>query len=262
MQARPHQPCDIVRRKPEKVKVFLYQGHTVVTEHLRYLTGPLGKRMRPKVIELQQVTLMHEWRFILRDVTLDIFEGESIALLGGPGSGKSALLACVQGQIQPVKGRVRVLGAELPPLPPKLRRQIGVLPQQLEERDQEKTVKDYLQRFASYHAIQLNNEQIMTYCASYELAPTRPVTELSSLQRRTLALALALVHDPRLVLLDDPLAGLSAQDQEIFWTYLQRTRHEGRTLLCAFTPPLAQKELSGYDLIVTLEQGYLSRQEG
>lgn len=232
-----------------------------MTEHLRYLTGPLGKRTRPKVIELQQVTLMQEWRFILRDVTLDIFEGESIALLGDSGSGKSALLACIQGQIPPVKGRVRVLGAELPPLPPKLRRQIGTLPQQL-ERDPKKTVHDSLQRFASYHGIQLNDEQIMTYCAPYELTPTRPVIELSSLQQRILALALALVHDPRLVLLDEPLAGLSAQDQEIFWTYLQRTRHEGRTLLCAFTPPLAQQELSGYDLIVKLEQGYLSRQEG
>lgn len=205
-----------------------------MVDHTRYLTGPLGKQTRPKVIELQQITLMQEWRTILRDVTLDIFAGESIALCGGPGSGKSALLACIQGQIQPVKGKVRVLGAELPPLPPGLRRQIGVLAQQLERSTQE-TVAEYLQRFAFYHGIQLNSKQITTYCAHYELLPSRLVAELDSLQQRVLALALALVHDPLLVLLDEPLAGLSTQDQMTLWTYLERIQREGRTMLCAFT---------------------------
>lgn len=232
-----------------------------MADHTRYLTGPLGKQTRPKVIGLHQITLMQEWQIVLKDATLDIFEGESIAFLGAPGSGKSALLACIQGQIQPVKGQVRVLGTTLPPLPPEIRHRIGVLPQQLEGGTHE-TLMAYLQRFASYHEVQLNTKQIMTYCAHYELSPARLVAKLNDLQKRIFALALALVHDPRLVLLDEPLAGLNEQDQAAFWTYLQRTQREGRTLLCTFTPPLAKKYLSGYDLIVRLEQGRLLRQEG
>ncbi len=232
-----------------------------MVDHTRYLTGPLGKQTRPKVIELQQITLMQEWQTLLRDVSLDIFAGESIALCGAPGSGKSALLACIQGQIQPVRGKIRVLGAELPPLPPKLRRQIGVRPQQI-ERGTRETVAEYLLRFASYHAIKLNSKQIAMYCSQYELPPSHLVAELDSLQEHILALALALVHDPIVVLLDEPLAGLSKQDQMTLWAYLQRIQREGRTLLCTFTPPLAEKELNGYDLIVKLEQGRLFRLDG
>ncbi len=226
----------------------------------RYLTGPLGKQMRPKAIEFHQTTLVQERRTFLENITLDIFEGESVALLGPPGSGKSALLACVQGLMQPTQGEVRVLGAPLPPLPVEIRRRIGVLPQQLDLARHE-TVALYLQRFATYYDVHLNSKQISTYCAHYELDPSLLVTDLAGRQARIFALALTLVHDPRLVLLDEPLSGLSAADQDALWSYLQRIQREGRTLLCTFSVPLAEKYLSGYDLIVRLEQGRLTRQE-
>jgi ABC-2 type transport system ATP-binding protein len=228
--------------------------------HARYLTGPLGKQTRPKVIEFRQLTLMQEGQTILQDVTLDIFEGESVAFLGEPGSGKSALFVCIQGQVQPTKGEVCVLGASLPPLLPEIRRQIGIMPQQLDLKTPE-TLAKCLQRFAAYHGIQLNSQQVKAYCAHYQLAPSASMTALTNLQARIFALALALVHDPRLVLLDEPLAGLSEVEQSIFWTYLQRTQREGRTLLCTFTPPLAQKHLSEYDLIVRLERGCVLREQ-
>ena len=225
----------------------------------RYLTGPLGKQVRPKAIEFHQTTFVQAQRTLLQDITLDIFEGESIALLGPPGAGKSALLACVQGLIQPTRGVVRVLGATLPPLPVEIRRQMGVLPQQLDPAAHE-TVGTYLQRFASYYDIHLNSKQITTYCTHYELEPSMQADTLSSLQARIFAFALSLVHDPRLVVLDEPLSGLSEPDQNALWFYLQRIQREGRTLLCTFSVPLAEKYLSGYDLIVRLEQGRLTRQ--
>ncbi len=226
----------------------------------RYLTGPLGKQTRPKAIEFHQTTLVQERRTLLHDVTLDIFEGESVALLGPPASGKSALLACVQGLIQPTRGEVRVLGTTLPPLPIEVRRQMGILPQQLDLARRE-TIAAYLQRFAAYYDVHLNSKQLTAYCTHYELEPSLQVADLSSRQARIFALAISLVHDPRLVLLDEPLSGLSAADQAALWPYLQRIQREGRTLLCTFSPPLAEKYLSGYDLIVRLEQGRLMRQE-
>jgi len=231
-----------------------------MASHARYLTGPLGKHTRPKVIEIRQLTVLQGRQPVLRNITLDIFEGESGALLGPPDSGKSALLACIQGQLQPTTGELHVLGAALPPLPPEIRRQIGFLPAQL-DRNTHESVAAYLRRFSLYHGIQLNSMQIRDYCAHYQLSPSMLVRELTTLQARIYALALALVHDPRLVLLDEPLAGLAEQDQAAFWTSLQRTQREGRTLLCTFTPPLAEKYLSGYDLVVRVKQGRLSRQE-
>jgi ABC-type thiamine transport system ATPase subunit len=115
-----------------------------MASHARYLTGPLGKHTRPKVIEIRQLTVLQEQQPVLRDITLDIFEGESVALLGATDFGKSALLACIQGQLQPTTGELHVLGAALPPLPPEVRCQIGVLPAQL-DRNTHETVAAYLQ---------------------------------------------------------------------------------------------------------------------
>ncbi len=228
--------------------------------HTRYLTGTLGKQTRPKMIEFLQFTVMQDYLPLLRGITLQIFEGEAVALLGSSEIDKSTLLACILGQIQPTKGEIRVLGEALPPLPPALRRQIGVMPRQLDHKAHE-TVAAYLQRFSAYYGIQLTNSQTMLYCAHYQLPPSMRVTELSTLQRRILALAQALVHDPRLALLDEPLTGLAEFDQATMQDYLQRVQSEGRTLVCTFTPPLAEKHFTGYDLMVRLEQGQLLRQE-
>jgi ABC-type multidrug transport system ATPase subunit len=134
------------------------------------------------------------------------------------------------------------------------------MPQYIERKTHE-TVAAYLQRFAVYHRVHLSIAQVQNYCTHYQLIASTPVSQLTSLQARILALALAVVHDPRLVLLDGPLAGLTEQDQAEFWPYLQRTLREGRTLLSTFTLPLAENLLSEYDLIVRLEQGEMLREQ-
>lgn len=227
-------------------------------DHARYLTGTLGKQTRPKIIELHQLTITQEHQPLLREITLDIFEGESVALVGSSEIDKNALLACILGQIQPTTGEIRVLGMSLPPLPVEVRRQLGVMPQ-LVERKTHETVAAYLQRFATYHGVQLTTTQLSAYCVHYRLSPSVSVMDLSSLQTRVLALAVALIHDPRLALLIEPLTGLTEQEQIAMQDYLQRTQREGRTLLSTFTPPLAEKHFTGYDLIVKLEQGQLLR---
>lgn len=231
-----------------------------MAEHARYLTGPLGKQTRPKVIEFRHITIMQGWQPILQEITLDVFEGETVAVIGAPGSGKSTLLACMQGLTQPVRGQALVLGASTMPMPLEIRHQIGVMPQHLDFTISE-TVTAYLQRFASYSAAQLHPEQIQYYCSHYHLPPAALVSQLTHLQRRILAIALTLVHDPRLALLDDPLAGVPEEDRPALWSHLQRIQREGRTLVCTFTPPVADLSINAYDLIVTLEQGRLLRQE-
>lgn len=229
-------------------------------KHVRYLTGTLGKQTRPKVIEIHQLTLRQNQQARLHEITLDIFEGESVALVGSSTADKQAFLACLLGQMSPDQGEIRVLNTALPPLPSDIRRQIGVMPRPVEHLAHE-TVTAYLQRFAYTHRVQLTLEQAAAYCEHYQLRPSARVAELTHLQARVLSLAVALVHDPRLVLLAEPLADLNAQEQILIQDYLQRIQREGRTLLCTFSPPLAEKHFSGYDLLVRLEQGRLLRQE-
>lgn len=225
----------------------------------RYITGTLGQQTRPKVIELHQLSIIQAHRQLLHEITLTIFEGETVALLGNSEQEKNALLACILGQIQPTRGTIHVLGASLPPLPVEVRRQLGVMPR-LVDRKTHETVTACLYRFALYHGIHLSDEQLLRYCAHYKLSPETQVLELNQLQTRVLTLALALVHDPHLALLIEPLSDLNKAEQASLQTYLQQAQREGRTLLCTGTPPLDDKLFSGYDLKVRLEQGHLLRE--
>ena len=199
---------------------------------------------------------MRRNRSSLRDVSLSIFEGESVAVIGPARAGKSELMACVQGLVQPDEGHLNVLGHEVPPVTAEMRRQIGVMPGQL-ERAERLLVANQVRRFAGYYNLDLSQAQVEEYCRHYALSSTWLVAQLSPPQLRALALSLALVHDPHLVLLDEPLAGLSDPDGLLIRQYLRRMQSEGRTLLVTFALPIAEEQLRGYDLIVTLEKGHI-----
>ena|SRR5215469_3085220 len=224
----------------------------------RYITGPIRIQARPRVIVFDHLSAMHLGQTMLHDISLTVYEGESVAILGEPGAGKSMLLASLQGLVQPVQGHIHILGAEVPPVPPTIQRQIGVMPQHLNQPGKD-TVADYLRHFAAMHEILLSQAQVNEYSHHYRLDPLCQISQLTELQRRILFLALGLVHDPRLVLLDEPLAGLSAIDHPVIWQYMRQMQSEGRTLLTTFTPPLADEHLSGYDVIIELMQGCLVR---
>ena len=230
----------------------------------RYITEPIGKQARPRIVVFDSVSVRYQGQLVLKDISLSVYEGEAIVILGSSDSGKSMLLACVQGRVQPVSGHISVFGTEVPPVTPVIRRQMGIMPGYLDSTGKE-TVTDCVKRFAAYYNIQLNNAQAYEYIQHYiasqpSLLPfsaTLPVAQLTSLQRRVLSLALAVVHDPKLVLLNAPLAHLSATDSQILWRFLKQMQSEGRTLLITFAPPIAEEQMSGYDLIVRLANGHI-----
>lgn len=94
----------------------------------RYITGPIGKQARPRIVVLDSVSVRRQEQMVLDDISMSVYEGEAVAILGSPGAGKSMLLACVQGRVQPVSGHISVFGAELPPVAPVIRRQMGLMP--------------------------------------------------------------------------------------------------------------------------------------
>lgn len=220
----------------------------------RYITGPLGKYTRPRIIRCEHLTVRQETRSPLHDLCLDIYEGEAVAVLGDDTAGKSALLACLQGMLRPTGGHLHVLSADIPPLPPNIRLQIGVLPRYL-HLPEEATVLDALAYYASLYELYLNGSQLEKYIQGFHLHLDSVISQLSPLEYRLLAFALTLLHDPPLVLLDEPLDGLSEDDREIIWHYLRQIRREGRTQIATFTPPIAESLLNEYDVVIMLEEG-------
>ena len=226
----------------------------------RYITGPLGKQTRPCVIAFDHLSATRHGRLVLQDISLSIYEGESVAVIGPAGAGKSMLLACIQGLVQPTKGHLQAMGVEVSPMTSIIRRQIGVMPGSLDYPEMFR-VADLVRRFAGYYDVELSEPQVEEYCHHYALSSCSFVSQLTLPERRVLLLALALVHDPHLVLLDEPLAGLSSAHESLVWPYMRQMQSEGRTLLTTFTPPIAEEHLRRYDLIVMLDKGHIQSQK-
>src|SRR6187549_372627 len=149
---------------------------------------------------------------------LDVPEGICLGLLGPNGAGKSTTMRLLTGQALPDAGRLRVLGHELPVDAKAARAEMGVVPQ-LDNLDVDVTVEDNLAVYARLY-------RVPDVGAAVERA-----LDLSGGMRRRLLLARGLVHEPKLILLDEPTVGLDPQIRTQLWTLIDDLRSRGTTIL-------------------------------
>jgi lipooligosaccharide transport system ATP-binding protein len=165
---------------------------------------------------------------------LDVPVGTCVGLLGPNGAGKSTTMRMLTAQSIADEGELEVLGFQLPRDSKQARAQCGVVPQ-LDNLDVSLTVEQNLLVFAHLYRIGRNERQAAIE-RSLELAnlvdrrDTR-VDKLSGGMRRRLLIARALVHQPRLVLMDEPTVGLDPQVRQQLWALIDRLRYEGTTIL-------------------------------
>jgi lipooligosaccharide transport system ATP-binding protein len=165
---------------------------------------------------------------------LDVPEGTCVGLLGPNGAGKSTTMRLLTAQAIADEGEIEVLGYRLPRESKQARAECGVVPQ-LDNLDTTLTVQQNLLVFAHLYRIP-RRERPAAIERSLELAnlvdrrDTR-VDELSGGMRRRLLIARGLVHEPRLVLLDEPTVGLDPQVRQELWALIDRLRSEGVSIL-------------------------------
>jgi lipooligosaccharide transport system ATP-binding protein len=165
---------------------------------------------------------------------LDVPEGTCVGLLGPNGAGKSTTMRLLTAQAIADEGELEVLGFRLPEESKQARAQLGVTPQ-LDNLDVTLTVEQNLLVFAHLYRIGRGErrEAIERSRALAKLADRRDsrVDKLSGGMRRRLLIARALVHRPRLVLLDEPTVGLDPQVRQELWALIDALRSEGTTIL-------------------------------
>src|SRR5690349_20810292 len=160
--------------------------------------------------------------------------GTCVGLLGPNGAGKSTTMRMLTGQTIPDEGELDVLGFRMPEESKQARAQLGVTPQ-LDNLDTTLTVEQNLLVFSYLYRVP-RRERKAAIERGLELArledrrDTR-VDKLSGGMRRRLLIARALVHRPRLVLLDEPTVGLDPQIRQELWALIDRLRSEGTTIL-------------------------------
>jgi lipooligosaccharide transport system ATP-binding protein len=163
---------------------------------------------------------------------LDVPEGICLGLLGPNGAGKSTTMRLLTGQAIPDAGELRVLGHGLPGDAKAARAEMGVVPQ-LDNLDVDVTVEDNLAIFARLYRVPDVGAAVDKALDLARLRDRRrdAVDELSGGMRRRLLLARGLVHEPKLILLDEPTVGLDPQIRTELWTLIGELRSRGTTIL-------------------------------
>ncbi len=163
---------------------------------------------------------------------LEVPEGICLGLLGPNGAGKSTTMRLLTGQAIADSGELRVLGYELPAQSKPARAEMGVVPQ-LDNLDVDVTVEDNLAVYARLYRVPDVGAAVDRCLDLARLRDRRrdAVDKLSGGMRRRLLLARGLVHEPRLVLLDEPTVGLDPQIRTELWTLIGDLKSRGTTIL-------------------------------
>ena len=165
----------------------------------------------------------------VRDLNLQIKPGEVFGLLGPNGSGKTTLIRMLVGLIRPTAGTAAVLGRRIPDK--RVLSQVGYMPQ-AKALYEDLTVRENIAFFGTMcgRPSRERVDELLTLVDLEERADSLVVTLSSGLKRR-LSLACALVHKPRLLLLDEPTAGIDPQLRVAFWNHFRQLAREGITLV-------------------------------
>jgi lipooligosaccharide transport system ATP-binding protein len=165
---------------------------------------------------------------------LDVPLGSCVGLLGPNGAGKSTTMKALTAQVIPDEGELEVLGHRLPDDSKQARAVMGVVPQ-LDNLDTSLTVEQNLLVFSHLYRVPAGErkEAIERALAMANLTGRRDakVDQLSGGMRRRLLITRALLHQPRLVLLDEPTVGLDPQVRQELWALIDRLRTEGVSIL-------------------------------
>jgi lipooligosaccharide transport system ATP-binding protein len=189
---------------------------------------------RELAIRLRSVVKRYGRITAVDGLDLDVPTGTCVGLLGPNGAGKSTTMRLLTAQSIADEGELEVLGFRLPHESKMARAQCGVTPQ-LDNLDTTLTVEQNLLVFAHLYRIGRSDrrpaiERALEMAKLVERRDSR-VDKLSGGMRRRLLIARALVHRPRLVLLDEPTVGLDPQVRQELWALIDALRSEGTTIL-------------------------------
>jgi len=168
----------------------------------------------------------------LQGVSFDIKEGEFFGLLGPNGAGKTTLISILAGLSRASQGAVSVFGQDVVKDYAEARRLLGVVPQELVF-DPFFSVRETLRIQSGYFGLRRNDDWIDELLFNLGLSDKAEANmrQLSGGMKRRVLVAQALVHRPRVIVLDEPTAGVDVELRQTLWHFIARLNKEGHTVL-------------------------------
>ncbi len=210
------------------------------------------------VIEVRNVYKSFGSVHAVNGIDLDIMPGQFTALLGPNGAGKTTLVEMIEGIQKPDCGKIRILGRPWKGNQEALRRQIGLSLQETRFMDK-LSVWETLRMFASFFGLGRHRVEEIIVLSGLEEKRHNWVVHLSGGQRQRLALGIALLNYPRVLLLDEPTTGLDPNVRREIWSILLDLKKNSSTCLVLTTHYMEEAEKL-CDYISIIDQGKVLRE--
>lgn len=184
--------------------------------------------MKNKLLEIQNLTKYYGKVLGVKDLSLTLYEGEVFGFIGPNGAGKSTTIRSIMNLIEKTKGKVFLAGKELKKEDTDLKEWIGYLPSEIHLYE-DLTVKkmlDYHETFYKKNCHVRRKELVQRL----KLEETKKIEELSLGNLKKLGIVLAFMHEPKLLILDEPTNGLDPIMQQVFYDLVKEEKAKGTTI--------------------------------
>lgn len=207
-------------------------------------------------IKVENLTKSYGSNKVLRGISFSVAQGETFGLLGVNGAGKTTTIECIEGLRKPDSGELSVYGYDVFGQLASVQKLLGV---QLQSTalSETMTAKEAMRLFCSWHRMPMRNDLLERYDMAGEYL-NKQYSALSTGRKRRLHLALALCHNPRVLVLDEPTAGLDVEGRYALHNEIKKLKEDGVSILIA-THDMAEAEKL-CDTIAILRDGVIARE--
>lgn len=184
------------------------------------------------VLQVEGLHVYYGTFHAVRDVSFEVMPGEIFGFLGPNGAGKTSTLSAVEGLLKPRAGKITVAGHNVREKPLYARANMGIQLQATSFQP-ELTVLEIIRLYAGIYGTGITNERLMELLEEINLrdAGGKRFGQLSGGQQQRVSLVIATIHDPQLVLLDEPTTGLDPQSRRHLWERIEAIREKGHGVL-------------------------------
>jgi len=210
------------------------------------------------VIETKKLTKYYGKSRGIIDVTMSIEEGEIFGFIGPNGAGKSTTIRTLLGLIYPTSGSAKIFGKDIIESGPEIRKEIGYLPSEVFYYDDMKVI-DLLNYSAGFYnkSPQAINKKIKELADLLDLELKKKIDDLSYGNKKKVGIVQGLLHEPKLIILDEPTGGLDPLIQQKFFYLLKEENEKGASIL--FSSHILSEVQRLCDKVAIIKEGKIIR---
>jgi ABC-2 type transport system ATP-binding protein len=216
----------------------------------------VGGQRPAVVLEVDGLSVAYGVKKAVDDVGFQIHRGEIFGLLGPNGAGKTSTLSAIEGLLEPRSGTVSLDGIDIRRHPAQAKARLGVQLQATSFQS-ELTIQQIVRLYAGLYGVKLSDPEIADrlQMIGLEGEAGKPFKQLSGGQQQRISLDVAVIHEPVLLLLDEPTAGLDPQSRRRLWGRIEQLRQAGGSIL--LTTHSMEEAQAVCDRVAIMDQGTL-----